>query len=177
MSLFSQEAQLAMAIGADDEAAVRQILKAGVNPDIVGGPRDEPLVVLAARRPGVDILRDVVEAGANVNAASDSKETPLMAAVCFGHRANIEYLLEKGAGAALRNDEGQTAAMMAKELLDQNYLNTMANALNGALTQDEKAMLDKWEYLATLLSNAEREDLSPVLKKPISVRRPLTFRR
>lgn len=178
MSTLSREAMLVLAINTDDERTVRQMMKAGVNPNAEGGNFDEPVIVLAARRPPSDILDALVEAGADVNARANlTEETPLMAAVHFGHRENIEFLLEKGANAALKNASGQTAASLAGNLLQQNYLNVHSNALNGVLTPDEKTMIDKWEYLAGLLKRAESDALSMTLKNPVTIRKPLTFRR
>jgi ankyrin repeat protein len=178
MSLLSREAMLVMAINRDDEKTVRQMLKAGVNPNAEGGSFDEPVIVLAARRPPSEILGALIEAGADINARANlTEETPLMAAAHFGYRENIEFLLEKGVNAALKNASGQTAAGIAENLLQQNYLNVHSNALNGALTPDEKAMIDKWEYLAGLLKKAESDALSMTLKNPVSIRKPLTFRR
>ena len=53
---------------------------------------------IARRESGdVDMLKLLVERGANVNAQRKSGPVPLASAVVFGHGAAVRYLLSKGA--------------------------------------------------------------------------------
>jgi len=60
----------------------------------------------------IDLL---VKSGAIVNDRTDSGNTPLMTAAWFGNREAVEELLRCGADAKLRNNGGETAAMLAFE--------------------------------------------------------------
>ena len=57
----------------------------------------------------LDILRCLVENGADINACSDDHCTPLMIAIKLGHKNIATYLAERGAKVNLKDDRGCTA--------------------------------------------------------------------
>jgi ankyrin repeat protein len=68
---------------------------------------------LAGRRS--EIVKILVDAGADVNAQQHGGWTPLHAAAANGDRAAIDLLFAHGADAALANDAGVTPAALARE--------------------------------------------------------------
>ena len=64
---------------------------------------------LAAAYGHLDILRCLVENGADINACSDDHCTPLMIAIKLGHKNVATYLAERGAKVNLKDDRGCTA--------------------------------------------------------------------
>ena len=168
---------LAKAIRAGELNNLLWMLTDGANPNGVTDKTGEPLLLLAARTNNTEILRAMVEAGADVNAPSPTGETPLMAAVRLGQQANIDYLIAKGANAAAKDGSGKSAAAIGQELRDQNYLSVMSNALNGVLTPNEKLMVDKWEQITDTLYQAERDAMSVVMKTNVAVGKPLKLKR
>ena len=64
---------------------------------------------LAAAYSHLDILRYLVENGADINACSDDHCTPLMIAIKMGHINVATYLVEHGAKVDLKDDRGCTA--------------------------------------------------------------------
>ena len=64
---------------------------------------------LAAAYGHLDILRYLVENGADINACSDDHCTPLMIAIKMGHINVATYLVEHGAKVDLKDDRGCTA--------------------------------------------------------------------
>ena len=64
---------------------------------------------LAAAYGHLDILRYLVENGADINACSDDHCTPLMIAIKMGHIDVATYLVEHGAKVDLKDDRGCTA--------------------------------------------------------------------
>ena len=64
---------------------------------------------LAAAYGHIDILRYLVENGADINACSDDHCTPLMIAIKMGHIDVATYLVEHGAKVDLKDDRGCTA--------------------------------------------------------------------
>ena len=167
--------RLEKAIQDGDVILARQILAAGTvaTGDLTG----YALLRAAARKDNVVFLHKLVEAGIDVNARSNTGDTALMEAVRYGHRDNIDYLLSKGANAALKNNGGGTAASIAEKILEQNFLNLMGQALDGVLRKSEQQLVDKWDNLTALLKQAEKDALSVALKNNLSVRKPLQLKR
>ena len=57
----------------------------------------------------------LIRKGADVNAANDNGNTPLMYAAERGYREIIEVLILNGANTALKNNAGKTAYDLARE--------------------------------------------------------------
>lgn len=173
----SREEELLQAIQLDRPQEAERLLAAGADPGATSGFWEQPLLLAAARKQDEVFIQALLGAGADVNACSSTGETALMIAVRHGYEKNISYLLSSGANAALKNAEGQSAADLAEKILEQNQLNMMSQALDGALRENEQRLLDKWYSLATLLKQAEKDALSVDLKDNLSIRKPLTLKR
>lgn len=74
-----------------------------------------PLHAAIAGRGDPEVIRPLVEAGADVNARGGGGWTPLHLAASRGDVALVEYLLARGARADARGDDGRTAAEIAEE--------------------------------------------------------------
>ncbi|KAL8435983.1 hypothetical protein ACSSS7_002028 [Eimeria intestinalis] len=70
----------------------------------------------AADRGFVDIVRLLIDRGADVNHTDDSGETPLHVAIAADQDEIVALLIEAGADTSIRNNEGNSCA----ELLEQN---------------------------------------------------------
>ncbi len=68
----------------------------------------------AASGPDAALVGDLLERGADVNAESPNRSTPLMMAARYGAEAAADLLLLKGADARARNERGLTAADFAR---------------------------------------------------------------
>jgi hypothetical protein len=68
----------------------------------------------AASGPQPALVADLVERGADINAPSPNRTTPLMMASRYGAEDAADWLLRKGADARLRNDRGLSAADFAR---------------------------------------------------------------
>src|SRR5688500_7798799 len=81
------------------------------------GPVNKPEAPLnvAARAGDADAVRELMAAGADVNAFGDDRKTALMAAAERGQGDVVGLLLDKGADANLRDAEGRTASQIAQE--------------------------------------------------------------
>ena len=71
-------------------------------------------LIYAATGGHADVARYLIDAGANVNAASPNGTTALMMAVRGGHAAVVDLLLASGAEVGHRNEAGATALAWAK---------------------------------------------------------------
>lgn len=120
---------LEIAIGEDKLFAARALIEAGANVNSGNGAQKvTPLMLvasqlapqarathLAAGPTPVDIARDLIEKGADVNAQSASGVTPLMVAAGHNNGPMIGLLLAKGAKPETKNNVGKTALDIAKD--------------------------------------------------------------
>ena len=104
---------------ATENMIVRLLLKYGANPNLKGDNGATPLHILDCRN--TELLDVLVNAGAEINARSNTNNTPLLSVVrslnegFYRHEsdvsaveATIEKLLQYGADASLRNTDGNT---------------------------------------------------------------------
>ncbi|MGV3721612.1 MAG: ankyrin repeat domain-containing protein, partial [Actinomycetota bacterium] len=89
-------------------------LKAGADPNQRGREGMTPLCCATAVHGRPELLRLLVDSGADVNAADPKGCTPLMWAVRFGNTAVARQLLELGADPNARNNDGDTVLQVAK---------------------------------------------------------------
>ena len=68
----------------------------------------------AASGPGLEVVKFLVERGANINAPSPNRSTPLMMASRYGAWDSAEWLLERGADVRLLNDRSLGAVDFAR---------------------------------------------------------------
>ena len=118
------------AVRAIDLAAVKLLVDAGANTSLaikdgstplmaaagLGAPRggDEEVTEAGEKNDPVDVLRILVDKGADVNAANDLGMTALHYAVQRGSDRIIEFLASKGARFDIKNKQGRTAVELAK---------------------------------------------------------------
>lgn len=88
---------------------VANLLKRGMDPNAVD-PKGQPVLHIAAREGNLDVVKALVEAGADVDRRNAFKETPIMLASLAGSANIVEYLLSKDAEV---NQPGWTALLYA----------------------------------------------------------------
>ncbi|MGW9075641.1 ankyrin repeat domain-containing protein [Streptomyces kronopolitis] len=97
------------AILGGDTAAVKAVLRAGVDPNKLYGEGTTPLY-LASVTGEADIARLLLKAGASPDTESSggfgSEGTPLCAAACWGRTETVRELLAHGADPNRREDHG-----------------------------------------------------------------------
>jgi ankyrin repeat protein len=118
------------AVRAVDLASVKLLVDAGANPSLaikdgstplmaaagLGAPRggDEEVTEAGDRNDPVDVMKVLVEKGADVNAANDTGMTPMHYAVQRGVDRIIEYLAGKGGRFDIKNKQGRSPADLAR---------------------------------------------------------------
>jgi ankyrin repeat protein len=118
------------AVRAIDLASVKLLVDAGANPSLaltdgstplmaaagLGAPRggDEEVTEAGDRNDPVDVMKALVDKGADVNAANDAGMTPMHYAVQRGVDRIIEYLASKGARFDVKNKQGRTPVDLAR---------------------------------------------------------------
>ena len=96
-------------------AVTRTLLAGGAPVDAVSsnGIGNTPLCAALAGRVSEDVVRLLLEAGADVNFRAELGVTPLHLAASRGADPLVRLLLERGADASARMDDGTTPAAMA----------------------------------------------------------------
>ena len=77
----------------------------------------------------VDVVRALLEKGANVNAKDSDGETALMKAAYYGYADVVRVLIEKGASADAKNRLGETALQLARLKNRADIVDLLQNAL------------------------------------------------
>lgn len=77
--------------------------------------RREKGLIRAAEDGRLDLVRNLLQAGANPNATSDGDVTVLMWAAARGHAEVVTALLESGANRSARTRKGRTAGDIATQ--------------------------------------------------------------
>ena len=118
------------AVRSIDLASVKLLVDAGANPSLalvdgstplmaaagLGAPRggDEEVTEAGDRNDPVDVMKLLVDKGADVNAVNDQGMTPMHYAVQRGVDRIIEYLASKGARFDVKNKQGRSPADLAR---------------------------------------------------------------
>lgn len=121
-----------------DVALVRDVLAS--NPDAVRWAKpvkenDKPFatnetgLMLAAQEGHVEVMRLLIDAGAELNARQSRRWTALMYAAERSRADAVGLLLAKGANTALKNEGGDTAAALAAQRQDFAIARQINNAL------------------------------------------------
>ena len=134
------------AVRAIDLESVRVLVEAGANPGQaigdgstplmaaagLGAPRggDEEVTEAGDRNDPVEVMKILVEKGADVNAVNDLGMTAAHYAVQRGSERLIEYLATRGARFDVKNKQGRTAADLAR-----GRAAALISKLTGASTQ------------------------------------------
>jgi ankyrin repeat protein len=102
---------LLVAASKDDTVQVRQLLKAGANPNVRNKLDTTPLLE-AAFHSNLEMIEALLDAGADPNAAGADGQTPLMLVARGTNVVAAKMLLGKGANPKLRESQRQQTALM-----------------------------------------------------------------
>jgi ankyrin repeat protein len=98
---------------------VRYLLEAGADPRPAsrqgGFTPLHSAVAMDAGASDIDIVRMLLDKRADPNAKSQSGSTPLHTVAFTGDRSSLDLLLKHGADRAITNNDGKTAADIARE--------------------------------------------------------------
>jgi ankyrin repeat protein len=113
--------------------AVELLIERGAEVDAFGrGWMTGTAMHSAVSRLQSDVLRVLLEAGADPNVRQSAGWTPLHAAVANGDLASVDLLLDAGADLTATNDEGRSVTDLANESGDEATADRIRSALQTA---------------------------------------------
>ena len=105
---------LIAAVSQNSLVAVQEVLKRGAKLDIVDKAGWSPLHFATFFSDQTDVMKLLLDAGANVNAQNDRGITALYFAAATGHEAQVKLLLERGADRTIASKAGWTPLRITK---------------------------------------------------------------
>ena len=111
---------------------VSEMVKAVPDIHAVPGPHEIPMLshAIFGRKDADDVFELLLSAGADVNAASKMKMTPLMAAVSVNRIEIVQELLTRGADASAKDVKGVSILDVAKKRKNPDVIKMIEKALN-----------------------------------------------
>eukprot|EP00345_Euplotes_harpa_P014740 CAMPEP_0168341268 /NCGR_PEP_ID=MMETSP0213-20121227/14571_1 /TAXON_ID=151035 /ORGANISM="Euplotes harpa, Strain FSP1.4" /LENGTH=84 /DNA_ID=CAMNT_0008347689 /DNA_START=214 /DNA_END=468 /DNA_ORIENTATION=+ len=73
----------------------------------------------------MELIEALIDGGANVNAQSSGKETPLMKAIAFDNADAVKVLLSKGADPEIENSMNRNAYSFARASRSEEILSAL----------------------------------------------------
>ena len=136
-----------------DAALVARLIASGADAEERTTHGGETPLMRAAARGYEDVVRVLLDAGADACARRADGFTPLILAVFFGHEAVVRLLVERGADASARTDLGTTAARWA----DSRGFASMALVLREAEASRPRAVVtDAFENAGDVRTKAAK---------------------
>lgn len=116
---------LMLAIENGDGVMVSMLLREGADPDIMDRESGETALTMAAGRNSEDLVRRLLEGGADSNLENRGFETALIKAVHNANRAIIRQLIAAGADPQLQDVTGHSALWYAETARRSDLVNIM----------------------------------------------------
>jgi uncharacterized protein len=141
------------AVKAADLTVMRMLLDKGANAGIAiknggtplmlaagGGPartQEEEVVDKAGRADPVEVVKMILDAGADINAVNDQENTAVHLAAQRGSDKVVQYLVSRGAKLDLKNKQGKTPV----EVAPKRTAELIAKLLNGSTGSEKPPVL------------------------------------
>lgn len=127
---------LVRAIETGQDALVRALLKAGASVSTEGmyQGRRSPSLVIASAFGRVEVVRTLLDAGADPDHGNDEGYTPLMVAASGGHAGVIHVLVERKANIQAVSSDQRTALRIAAE---QGQVDALRALLDGGASKNK----------------------------------------
>ncbi len=92
----------------NDAAGLQRYLAEGGDPDIISSDGDSLLYVASGAKGGIEVVVQLLLAGADTEQVSRQNRTPLHTAAAWCNERIVKALLDAGASATALNSEGKT---------------------------------------------------------------------
>ena len=169
--LPSLKMDFALAVHGGDMAIVKNILAAYPDAlqwdDVMGGTALRKAVAHGSAK--MDVVRFLVEKGADIEARDKDGYTPLMFTAMHAERDALKFLLEKGARTEPVDEKGCTAAQIARDCDHPDVAEF--------ITAHEQRKVDMAEEQRVRALNDEAAQAHKGLDRALAVKKPLVMRR
>lgn len=119
---------LATAVYQNDLAAVKELIGSGADVNVVDGGLGMTALGRAVSMNNREIMRALLDAGAEVNRRDDTGQTALMRLAGWSTPELLRELLDAGAKVNLKDEEGNTALMKAAKWSDVKVVQALLDA-------------------------------------------------
>lgn len=114
-----------MALDEDDLERMVQLLDEGANINALKGAYKTTVLMEASVRGNLEVMKLLIERGADINLTDKDGWTALMGATVQGHLESVSLLLKQGAEVNTRNQDGETALAMAAGMKHTDISNAL----------------------------------------------------
>ena len=135
------------------------LVEQGADKDKTFGDREESVLCVAAEYGHLDIIRYIVEHGADMEKADNYGWTPIITASWKGHLEVVHYLLEQGANRDKANNRGYTSLHWAARF---GHLETAKLLM--VYGADLNARTDRGELPIDLADEEEHEEVAQAIR-------------
>jgi uncharacterized protein len=116
---------LRMAAEDGDLEEMNRLLEGGSHIDAKVGDYETTVLMEVSVQGNAEVMKFLIEKGANVNLSDKDGWTALMGATVQGHLGSVKLLLSHGAEVNAKNDNNETALMMAVKKSNQEIRDTL----------------------------------------------------
>ncbi len=157
-----------------NHATIQKLLHEGANPNIARkSDGSTPLLIIAdaegeqalTAAEALPIMKDLIQAGANVNQGDNDGKTPLM---CARMVAQTDMLIQAGANVNQADKQGKTALMYAAERGDIETVKSLINAGADALLTDKNGYTAQDYAIGINLIGKLKQNSTPITNEKLS---------
>lgn len=132
----SPSKKLFSAVMFGDAAQIKELAAAGA--DVNSRENDRPLIAWASQNQSVEVVKALIESGADVNSVDGIGHTPLMRAVETNQLAIAQTLIQAKADLNIKAPNGDTALMMAVKNNSPEVVKALIDAgANASITNED----------------------------------------
>ena len=109
-------------------SGIQELILQGAYIDATNSFNETALIIAGWKSNDLDLIRLLVESGADVNAMNGNGDTPTIDAAYLGKGEILRYLLDNGGNPAMANNQGKTALDFARENNDETAISLLTRA-------------------------------------------------
>lgn len=146
---------------------IGKLISAHADVNVVGGDDgDTALIIVAKKIASLEPLKQLLEAGAAIDATNNNGDTALISAASSGDDEFVSFLLAKGADVLHTNNQGINAMQAASENDNPGdtlnilikYVSTILSGINSRVQAGDQAVIDVVNEAKAMAQKANKTD-------------------